>query len=1609
MRNLFAIKDSIFSAPRLESGGPASIEAVDVNPSTGEMLVLDNRGVLRTYDAESGSRLERSWDLSTHAESEEGDFTWFALTILRASGSVVCVSRAGLLISIPIDLVTGTWSDKVEVEGDVEGGIINAAWSPDQNRLVVLTGNNTMLCMNSEWDVIDEVPLIETPVPDTPVNVSWRGDGEQFALQSVDASTETSYVRVYSNELELVSTGRNIADGPGSVLKGVGNAVAFSTNGALIAFPQERIKGKHQIAFIEKNGLRHGDLDVRMPDKMEGYDTWAIENIQWDLTSNLVAVEMRASKEKEEGGFPLPTAPSVVQVYYRDNYHWYLKLQWAEIGLKLLRFDSETWGRLYLSQPLSGAAQSVRVVELAWEVIRNETRDATVAVTDGSNVLLTPLGYNTVPPPMSMFQVSLTGPYKHSCFWSPSPSSDTTSSYTSGLAVLTESLIATGPIFSVQFYYLGAKGEPMEGSGVCVDLNGLECDGARVRPSSLLAVPSSVEKNDNSLSLVLLCNRVDNGEEIVLSLVVDLVQALIVSSAPRKACPASKSRKLFPVQGKDPSQGYALLCNGDGNGEVIIYQSTASDVCEASYALPEECIDAAAVTVDLTGEGMAGSTGSNRNLSVQLCFGLSTRSRLYCGDMLIEAGASSFAINQALGVLLYVTTGTAPHLHFVSLLALAALDPDRDVDLDEGVYQMIEYAPPRPVERGARLVVSVPGDPRVVVQQPRGNLEAFEPRPLVLSRARSLIDAKKEVARYMDCLLMLRRQRVDLNFMVDHDPKRFIHFAPTFMDACVGAGAEEKLVDVLCLFISSLEDGNLSLRKYPQPLIQQLLQSGSSSSSLYSGSAGGSIEGLSEYLESAVGDGKVNVLCQVLRSHLEALLQQGNSTALRPILCTLAKQKPPLMEEALLTIRKAVDATGNALSSAKAQGYIRYLAFLADGELIFNAAVGICDFEMSRAIARQCQMDPKAYLPLLEGFEAIGRLGSGPGSYEHWVMHVEVALHLKRPESVISSGLQALSISPSSSASSADAVEAVMDPQTVSRHILSSTKDAKLYMLVLEQLFEAIRGQAKEPGQQKRQKILDALLSDTRYAYSIHLRSQSDPDRAQIIALLLMTEPPRASEAVETALMDDDWQQAFFIAGKYGNTNDVPTPEELANRIINAYKSELIVSADIIDSVSPDDEAEAETASTSAAKHTKALDVAHMCLDYRDGDMEGAISVLLKSQELLYAAQLASRKRRLDLLTDDVSRASRRAAYEFVENLKRYEEKLLLLVSDLKGLWEDPDKRLAEVREKDEKLARELEWLEGGGDADEYDPDSALDGDVDDSKSEFSMASMRSDLSFVSGASSILSELSNSSQGSRVSKSSRTSAAVSVLSELKLEKKSALGSAGAGTGAGSSFSVKGMEHSLLSRGSGKDDPNAFKKKDRAKKNQMKREKYYQDSGQPLTSKQLRRKNRGEGISNRNRDTLGLGKELLACSGLWKHIQVGALAKRCSELCKVLVLLGTAQDMMLAARVQHSMDTYADAVRNNPAPLAPSYPRKWLAKKDMSILRRYQDIDITTDSPAASTMGKGVPSSLWKVAADGISQWYTSLRLVALNHMYVATDEGGDDDEMLIEMADAGDY
>ena len=50
---------------------------------------------------------------------------------------------------------------------------------------------------------------------------------------------------------------------------------------------------------------------------------------------------------------------------------------------------------------------------------------------------------------------------------------------------------------------------------------------------------------------------------------------------------------------------------------------------------------------------------------------------------------------------------------------------------------------------------------------------------------------------------------------------------------------------------------------------------------------------------------------------------------------------------------------GDFLSSGAGQAAIKYYSFLATSQTLFDAAVGMCDFGMARAIARQGQMDPK--------------------------------------------------------------------------------------------------------------------------------------------------------------------------------------------------------------------------------------------------------------------------------------------------------------------------------------------------------------------------------------------------------------------------------------------------------------------------------------------------------------------------------------------------------------------------------------------------------------------------------------------------------------------------
>jgi elongator complex protein 1 len=144
------------------------------------------------------------------------------------------------------------------------------------------------------------------------------------------------------------------------------------------------------------------------------------------LRSSLTLAEGVPVDKKFTGAFE-----GVVQLYYRSNYHWYLKQQWRAKDLCFIMFDNELVNRFYMAQSIEGSVKSdkcipgFRVVEFNWDVSVSATSDSTCLVIDGNRLLFTPLGLAIVPPPMSLFEVKNSileneaSCCKYSSFWVP--------------------------------------------------------------------------------------------------------------------------------------------------------------------------------------------------------------------------------------------------------------------------------------------------------------------------------------------------------------------------------------------------------------------------------------------------------------------------------------------------------------------------------------------------------------------------------------------------------------------------------------------------------------------------------------------------------------------------------------------------------------------------------------------------------------------------------------------------------------------------------------------------------------------------------------------------------------------------------------------------------------------------------------------------------------------------------------------------------------------------------------------------------------------------------------------------------------------------------------
>lgn len=303
--------------------------------------------------------------------------------------------------------------------------------------------------------------------------------------------------------------------------------------------------------------------------------------------------------------------------------------------------------------------------------------------------------------------------------------------------------------------------------------------------------------------------------------------------------------------------------------------------------------------------------------------GLSHKGQLYINDQMVMNNVSSYYL----------------HTHFLLLTTLQHVLLCAELTR-EGVNAISEYQKTqsnnvykRKIERGAKLVVAVPNDTRTVFQLPRGNLETIQPRPLSLKIIGELLDKLQ----YHEAFDLMRKQRINLNLIYDHNPQKFITNIDTFLESV-------KNNSWLNLFLSDLENVDVTKTMYESSYATK-----------------------SKMLTPVVSsDCKIKAVCNIVKEHLEKRLDRD--TKILPILTTFVKKNTVEdLEKALIIIKdlKVQELSGSKLPVGSDEA-LKYLLYMVDVNNLFDVALGMYDFDLVLLIANKSQKDPKEYVPMLD-------------------------------------------------------------------------------------------------------------------------------------------------------------------------------------------------------------------------------------------------------------------------------------------------------------------------------------------------------------------------------------------------------------------------------------------------------------------------------------------------------------------------------------------------------------------------------------------------------------------------------------------------------------------
>ncbi|ORZ11311.1 IKI3 family-domain-containing protein [Lobosporangium transversale] len=858
--------------------------------------------------------------------------------------------------------------ESLEIVGSVDSGLLCMEWSPDEELVIMVTGEGSILEMTKDFDVISENPIdVEEAGEEVSVNVgwgrketqfhgtegkqaaqrkvdiltftyspdddgqhrlSWRGDGTFFCCSSKDKRHGRRVIRVYNREAILQSTSESV-----DMLE---HGLSWRPSGNLIASSQ-RLPHRHDIVFFEKNGLRHGEFTLREPNET------IVRELAWNCDSTVLAVWLQRPT----------TGSSCIQLWTMNNYKWYLKqelLYNGEDGSTVATFHWDLEAALVLHVVTESG--SYQRNEYCWDIFVNDMLHpnnlGTVAVADGANLLITPFRVMNVPPPMAAFTLTLPYKIQHVSF--------STSNDGDDLAILlTDQRVA--------FYEVADKTtRPLLEPKLLGMIELAQVPSVTVRQIAWV----------NSDTLIGLQYDSDVSADSIVVVKMAFEDSDDVGQNSSKKAPRILSRKDVPLEGLfqrlyfNQTYGDILLQQADGNLMSVELRTDGEEVEPVIdkwvqiHCLPECCLYMGTTRI---GTGPI----EYREKTV---IGLAPNNRLYVNDRLISSEATSYCLHSHF--LVFTTaTHSARFLPLETPLSEFKVMDNSMLPYDESI---------RRVERGSKIVLAIPYSVNLVLQMPRGNLETVAPRAMVLSVTRDALDKCDFRTAFLTC----RKHRIDLNILYDHNPKVFMENVAEFVK-------QIKEVDHLNLFLSFLRNEDVTQTLYPlsgfgsnpkQPQQQQ-------QSLNYSRVNGGSKGGYKKTPLSPELAEKVNQVCDAIRAELQNL---DRNTYINSVLTTYVRKSPPDLESALLLLAKLKDE-----DQALAEDALKFTIFLADVDRLFDVALGMYDFALVLMVAQWSQKDPREYLPFLNELRVL----------EKYHQRFKIDDHLKKYQSALQNLSQA--------------------------------------------------------------------------------------------------------------------------------------------------------------------------------------------------------------------------------------------------------------------------------------------------------------------------------------------------------------------------------------------------------------------------------------------------------------------------------------------------------------------------------------------------------------------------------------------------------------------------